>query len=209
MSWCRACNYPGSSLVAMCGSWTRALANLAAAGLLYVPVLCWLVWGRVLLCVGKGHEKRSHWDMAYFAMQMHFPATEGQCLEVWHCVRGRSEVELEQSYSKKIGNGCLTRKLALGLQLSFWLIFFFNGNQFPSAIGWKISFCDEPKRLFCFCCSWVSFTCTKPTDVASERQLICGVRGMKGCKCSFLWMNKDNFRTTLIFCIETLNAQLL
>lgn len=32
-------------------------------------------------------------------------------------VRGRSEVELEQSYSKKIGNGCLTRKLALGLQL--------------------------------------------------------------------------------------------
>lgn len=51
------------------------------------------------------------------------------------CVRGRSEVELEQSYSKKIGNGCLTRKLALGLQLLLQLIFFFKGNEFPSAFG--------------------------------------------------------------------------
>lgn len=211
MSWLRACNCPGSSLVDTCGSWMRALATLAATSLLYVPMLGWLGWGRVLLYGGKGQEERSHWDMAYFAMQTRFPATEGRCLEVWHCVRGRSETELEQFYSlsKKTRNGCLTRKLALGLQLLLWLIFFFKGSQFPSAFGWKISFCDESKRLFCFRCSWVSFTCTKPAHVAADHQLRCGVRGMKGSKCSFLCVNKDNFRTTLIFYIESLNVQLL
>lgn len=148
MSWLTACSCPGSSLVATCGSWTRALANLAATSLLYVTMLCWLGWGKVLICVGKGHEKRSHWDMAYLAMQVHFPATEGRCLEVWHCVRGRSEVELEQSYYKNIGNDQETYS---GIPVVFVVDFFpLKETNSHLPLSEKSVFVTSPRGCFVF-----------------------------------------------------------